>query len=337
MLKVAILGFGYWGPNLLRNFSLFDTCTVHTVVDKRPERLKIAKKNYPAVNTSTDLEEVLVNPEIDAVAIATPVFSHYPFAKKAIENGKHVLIEKPMTASRAHALELIDIAAKRNKVLMVDHTFLYTGAIKKIKEIIGYGVVGKLQYFDSVRINLGLFNPEVNVIWDLAPHDISILQHICEEKPYSVVATGISHTGNSIENIAYITVNYESDLIAHFTCSWSSPVKIRKILIGGTNKMILFDDVEPTEKVKVYDTSYRVNAGSDEDKYNMLVDYRLGDIFVPRIGQEEALYGVAADFLSAILNGTAPVSGWKNGLDVVTVLEAAERSVKNRGKEIVLP
>lgn len=336
MPKIAIIGFGYWGPNLLRNFSQLSDCTVHSVVDMRPERLAIVKRNYPAVNVSTSPDEILKDPSIDAVVIATPVFSHYPLARKALQNGKHVLLEKPMTTSGDHALELIDLAGKGGKVLMVDHTFLYTGAVKKIKEIIGMGVIGKLQYFDSVRINLGLFNPEVNVIWDLAPHDLSILFHLCGEKPVSVITTGVSHTANNIENIAYITVNYASDMLAHFTCSWCSPVKIRKILIGGSNKMILFDDVEPTEKLKVYDTGYKVNVKSEEDKHNMLVDYRLGDIFVPRIGQEEALWGVANDFVSAILKGTEPVSNWKNGLEVVKVLEAAEKSVKNRGREIRL-
>lgn len=333
-MRLAIIGYGYWGPNLLRNFSSCEGCSVAAVVDRREERLKAARKLYPAVEVHTSPEEVMKDPSIDAVIVATPVFSHFPLAKEALLRGKHVLIEKPMTTSSAHALELVELAQKKNKVLMVDHTFLYTGAVKKIKEIVGMGVIGKLQYFDSVRINLGLFNPEVNVVWDLAPHDISILLYINDEMPESVVATGISHTHNSIENIAYITLNYSSNLIAHFNCSWSSPVKIRKILIGGSNKMIVFDDVEPSEKLRVYDTSYKVSPVSDEDKYNILVDYRLGDVFVPRVSQEEALSGVAKDFISAIVNGTEPVSNWKNGLSVVKVLEAAERSIKDRGREI---
>ena len=334
MLKIAIIGYGYWGPNLLRNFSLVDGCTVAAVVDRREERLKAVKKLYPAVDVYTSAEEVMKDPSIDAVVVATPVFSHYPLASEALSKGKHVLLEKPMTTSSADATELIELAQKKGLVLMVDHTFLYTGAVKKIKDIVDMGVIGRLQYFDSVRINLGLFNPEVNVVWDLAPHDISILLHINDEMPESVIATGISHTHNSIENIAYITLNYSSNLIAHFHCSWSSPVKIRKILIGGTNKMIMFDDVEPTEKLRVYDTSYKVSPVSDEDKYNILVDYRLGDIFLPRVSQEEALSGVAKDFISAISKGTEPVSNWKNGLGVVKVLEAAEKSIKSRGREV---
>lgn len=334
MLKLAIIGYGYWGPNLLRNFSACDGATVAAVVDRRQERLRAAKKLYPGVEVFSTAEEVMADPSIDAVVIATPVFSHFPFASEALLRGKHVLIEKPMTTSSAHAAELIELAQKKNLVLMADHTFLYTGSVRKIREIVGMGVIGRLQYFDSVRINLGLFNPEVNVVWDLAPHDISILLHINEEMPESVVATGISHTHNSIENIAYITLNYQSNLIAHFHCSWSSPVKIRKILIGGSNKMIVFDDVEPSEKLRIYDTSYKVSPVSDEDKYNILVDYRLGDIFVPRVSQDEALYGVARDFISAISKGTEPVSNWKNGLAVVKVLEAAEKSIKSRGREV---
>lgn len=334
MLKLAIIGYGYWGPNLLRNFSCCDGATVAAVVDRRPERLKAAKRLYPGIEVFSSPEEVMKDASIDAVVVATPVFSHFPLASEALSRGKHVLIEKPMTTSSAHAMELIELAQKKNLTLMVDHTFLYTGAVKKIKEIVGAGVIGKLQYFDSVRINLGLFNPEVNVVWDLAPHDISILLHINDELPESIVATGISHTHNSIENIAYITLNYSSNLIAHFHCSWSSPVKIRKILIGGSNKMIVFDDVEPSEKLRVYDTSYKVSPVSDEDKYNILVDYRLGDVFVPRVSQEEALSGVARDFISAIDKGTEPVSNWKNGLSVVKVLEAAEKSIKDRGREI---
>lgn len=334
MLRLAIIGYGYWGPNLLRNFSACEGATVAAVVDRRQERLNAAKRLYPAVEVYASPEEVMKDPSIDAVVVATPVFSHFPLASEALSRGKHVLLEKPMTTSSAHALELIDLAQKKGLTLMVDHTFLYTGAVKKIKDIVGMGVIGKLQYFDSVRINLGLFNPEVNVVWDLAPHDISILLHINEEMPESIVATGISHTHNSIENIAYITLNYQSNLIAHFHCSWISPVKIRKILIGGSNKMIMFDDVEPSEKLRIYDTSYKVSSVSDEDKYNILVDYRLGDIFVPRVGQEEALSGVARDFISAITNGTEPVSNWKNGLGVVRVLEAAEKSIKSRGREV---
>ena len=287
MVNVAVIGFGYWGPNLVRNFCKFSDCSVKIVVDKSEEKLEKVKRLYPSIKTTTSAEDIFSSDEIDAVVIATPVFLHYEFGKKALLSGKHVLIEKPMTQSYEKARQLVDIACKEDRVLMVDHTFLYTGAVRKIKEIISSGQIGDIQYFDSTRINLGLFQPDTNVLWDLAPHDISILQFINDELPYSVVATGISHTENKIENIAYLTLNFKSSKIAHFTMSWTSPVKIRKILIGGTKKMIVFDDIEPTEKVKVYDTSYKVTT--EEDKQKILVDYRVGDIYIPQIDRMEAL------------------------------------------------
>jgi predicted dehydrogenase len=253
----------------------------------------------------------------------------------ALEAGKHVLIEKPMVATSAEAVQLANIAEQKGLVVMVDHTFLYTGAVQKIKSIIDTGLVGKLQYIDSTRINLGLFQPDVNVLWDLAPHDISILNYLCEDKPYSLQATGISHTNNGIENIAFLTLNYESNMIAHFNCSWTSPVKIRKFLIGGDKKMIVFDDTEPTEKIRVYDTSYHyTEKRSDEDKRKVLVDYRVGDIHVPKVPMKEALSGVAADFISAILHQTTPISDYISGINVIKVLEASQESIKNGGKEV---
>jgi len=332
MAGIAIIGYGYWGPNLLRNFSSVPGSTVHWVVDLRTERLEQIKKQYPGIRTTSSINDVLNDPAVTAIVVATPVQYHYSLAKTALEHGKHVLIEKPMTQSSAEAEELIAISREKGLVLMVDHTFLYTGAVRKIKDLINAGEIGEIQYFDSTRINLGLFQPDINVLWDLAPHDISILFYLINDRPVSVSATGKSHTPNGLENVAYLTVNYASDHIAHFSCSWSSPVKIRKILIGGTKKMIVFDDVEPSEKVKIYDTGYTVK--SDEDKRQLLIDYRAGDIHVPKLEQREALYGMAADFISAIDKGTTPVSGWKVGLEVVKVLEAAQESIKNRGREV---
>ncbi|MFM9983748.1 MAG: Gfo/Idh/MocA family protein, partial [Flavobacteriales bacterium] len=248
MVKCAIIGYGYWGPNLVRNFSSVPGAAVHTVVDLRPERLEIVRKSYPTIEVTSDIDSLWSNPEIDAVIIATPVFTHYPLAKKALEAGKHVLLEKPMTDTVAHANELIALSTANNKVLMVDHTFLYTGAVQKMKSLIESGEIGKVKYFDSTRINLGLIQQDVNVLWDLAPHDISILDYLIQETPRSVQATGVSHIHNGIENIAYLTVNYTNDFIAHFNCSWSSPVKIRMMLVGGDKKMIVFNDMEPTEK-----------------------------------------------------------------------------------------
>jgi predicted dehydrogenase len=332
MTGIAIVGYGYWGPNLVRNFSTVPGSKVEWVADLRTERLEVIKKQYPAIRTTANFDDALNDPAVSAVVIATPVQHHYQLAKKALEHGKHVLIEKPMTQSSAEAEELVEISKKKGLVLMVDHTFLYTGAVRKIKDLINSGEIGDIQYFDSTRINLGLFQPDINVLWDLAPHDISILFYLVTGKPISVSATGISHTPNGLENVAYLTVNYDGAHIAHFSCSWSSPVKIRKMLIGGTKKMIVFDDVEPSEKVKVYDTGYSVK--SDEEKRKLLIDYRVGDIYVPKLEQREALAGMAADFISAIENGTTPVSDWKVGLEVVKVLEAAQESIKNKGKEI---
>ncbi|MBL0079449.1 MAG: Gfo/Idh/MocA family oxidoreductase [Bacteroidetes bacterium] len=278
--------------------------------------------------------DIFNNNEIDAVVIATPVFTHFELAKKALENGKHVLLEKPMTSSVEEAEQLIDLANKYQKVLMVDHTFLYTGAVQKMKKMIDSDEIGNIKYFDSTRINLGLFQPDVNVLWDLAPHDISILNYLKPEKPYSVQATGISHTNNGIENIAFLTINYQSGFIAHFNCSWTSPVKIRLMLIGGDKKMVVFNDLEPTEKIKIYDTGY--NHKTDEEKKRILVDYRAGDIFIPKIENKEALSGMAADFISAIINNTTPISNYQSGLSVIKILEASQKSIKNQGKEIII-
>ena len=334
-LNVAVIGFGYWGPNLVRNFNAQSNADVLYVVDARKERLEIVQKNYPAVTTTTEVETAIMDTRTDAVVIATPVYTHFKLAKMALEAGKHVLIEKPMVATSAEAEALVNLAEQKGLVVMVDHTFLYTGAVQKIKSIIDTGLVGKLQYIDSTRINLGLFQPDVNVLWDLAPHDISILNYLCEDKPYSLQATGISHTNNGIENTAYLTLNYESNMIAHFNCSWTSPVKIRKFLIGGDKKMIVFDDTEPTEKIRVYDTSYHyTEKRSDEDKRRVLVDYRVGDIHIPKVPMKEALSGVAADFISAILHQTTPISDYISGINVIKVLEASQESIKNGGKEV---
>lgn len=333
-VKIGIIGLGYWGPNLVRNFANVANCKVAMVCDLRDERLEIIQRANPSVVTTKQVDDIFNNTDIDAVVIATPVFTHFDLAKKAIEKGKHVLLEKPMTDTVAHAEELIELAQKHGKILMVDHTFLYNSAVKKIKELVDGGDVGRVKYFDSTRINLGLIQQDVNVLWDLAPHDISILNHIIAETPYSVQAMGISHIHNGIENIAYLTVNYGSDTIAHFNCSWSSPVKIRMMLIGGDKKMIVYNDMEPAEKIKVYDTGYDVT--SDEDKAQMMIAYRTGDIYVPKLSSSESLYGMAMDFVSAITTGKDPVSDWRSGLWSIKILEASQKSIKNKGTEIVL-
>ena len=333
MTNVGIIGFGYWGPNLVRNFASQKNCKVIAVADGRKERLEKVEQLYPNVQVVLDADDLILNESIDAVIIATPVFTHFPLAKKALLNGKHVLLEKPMASSVAECEELIALAKEKNLTIMVDHTFLYTGAVEKMKELIDADTVGKVKYIDSTRINLGLFQPDVNVLWDLAPHDLSILSYLHNEKPYSVNATGVCHTGNGIENIAFLTVNYASGFVAHFNCSWSSPVKVRMMMVGGDKKMIVFNDLEPTEKIKVYDTAYELKT--DEDKNRILVDYRVGDIFLPKVANKEALASVANDFIESITNNTQPRSSAAIGLDIVKILEASEKSIKNKGVEVI--
>ena len=334
MVNIGIIGYGYWGPNLVRNFAAQAEGKVVKVADARPERLNLLHKNYPSIQGVKTAEEIIQDTGIDAVVIATPVFSHYPLAKAALLNGKHVMIEKPMTASVKEAEELIELAESKNLVLMVDHTFLYTGAVQKMKELIDANSIGKPRYFDSTRINLGLFQPDINVLWDLAPHDISILTFLIKERPYSINATGVSHTHNGIENIAYMTVNYAHDFIAHFNCSWTSPVKIRQTLIGGDTKMIVYNDLDPSEKVRIYDTGF--THKTEEDKFHIRVDYRTGDVNIPKLAEKEALAGVAKDFLTSILEQKQPTSNAALGIEVVRILEASQESIRNIGKEVVI-
>ncbi|SKB93840.1 Gfo/Idh/MocA family protein [Daejeonella lutea] len=334
MINVGIIGFGYWGPNLVRNFLAQKKCIVAAIAESKTQRQAEISKMYPGIRNYSDAGDLINDSTIDAVVIATPVFSHFPLALKALEQGKHVLLEKPMTSTVEEASILIDLAAKKGLTLMVDHTFLYTGAVQKINEIIANGGIGTVQYFDSTRINLGLFQPDVNVLWDLAPHDISILTYLVKDTPLSVNATGISHTKNGIENIAYMTVNYERDFVAHFNCSWTSPVKVRSTLIGGNEKMIVYNDLEPSEKVRIYDTGF--NHTTYEDKNSIMVDYRVGDIYLPKIAGTEALFKVAEDFINSIENETEPLSSSLLGLNVVRILEASQNSIKNNGKEVRL-
>ncbi len=331
-ITVGVIGYGYWGPNIVRNFFSAADCKVKAVADGRPERLSVLAKVFPTIQGVADAQDIINDKEIDAVVIATPVYSHFPLAKKALEEGKHVLIEKPMTATVAEAEQLIELAASKGLTLMADHTFLYTGAVQKMKELIDNDGVGTPRYFDSSRINLGLFQPDVNVLWDLAPHDISILTYLVPEAPVSINATGISHTRNNIENIAYMTVNYNSDFIAHFNCSWTSPVKVRQTLIGGDKKMIVYNDLEPSEKVRVYDTGY--DHKTDDVKTKIMVDYRTGDVFIPKLSSQEALAGVAKDFITSIQQKKEPVANAHLGMQVVKILEASQESIKNKGKEV---
>jgi predicted dehydrogenase len=331
-LNIAVIGYGYWGPNLARNF-FSAGANVMYIVDKNKERLAMAKRAYPMVDITTDIEHALHDTNVDAIAIALPVSFHYQIARMSLLADKHVLVEKPMTESRKSAEELIELALRKNKVIMCDHTFLYTGAVKKIYDLVSQNALGTLQYFDSIRVNLGLFQNDVNVIWDLAPHDISILSYITNEQPVSVLATGLSHTKNSIENIAYLSLFYQSNFIAHINISWVSPVKVRRTMIGGKTKTIVYDDVEPTEKIKIYDSGYTV---SDNDDNLFMVDYRVGDIYIPKLDTTEALKNMVSSFCNAITKSIKPESDYSLALKVVTLLEAAEKSLKDKGKEYKL-
>lgn len=334
MIKVGLIGYGYWGPNLLRNFSSASNCIVKIVSDQRDERLEVVKQLFPNIKVSRNPLDIINDNNIDAVIVATPVFTHFKLAKLAMEKNKHVLIEKPMTSTYEESQILLDIAGSKNLCLMVDHTFLYTSAVEKMKGLINGNVLGKLNYFDSTRINLGLFQSDVNVLWDLAPHDLSILFHLISENPVSVNATGISHTNNKIENIAYLTINFQNNFIAHINCSWSSPVKVRSTLIGGSEKMIIYNDLEPSDKIRLYDTSY--SHKTDEEKSRVLVDYRVGDIQIPKLSAKEALSGVASDFINSIINKTLPLSNGFLGQSVVKILEASQKSIKTNGKEVII-
>ena len=333
-LKIAIVGYGYWGKNLVRNFYHLNGCEIKYVCEPNLNNAEKCKSLYPSIFVTNDYNGILIDDEVDAVVIATPVDTHYNLSNKALKHNKHVLVEKPLTSSFKEAKELVELSKVKKKLLMVDHTFLYTGAVIKLKSLAEENKFGEIQYLDSTRINLGLFQHDVNVLWDLAPHDISISNYILNKKPISVQAIGVSHTDNEIENIAYLTLKYEENVIAHFNCSWVSPVKIRQMLIGGSKKMVVFNDMEPTEKIKIYDTGYQYE--NDQERNDILVDYRTGDINVPKIQITEALSLMAKDFIESIKQKTKPISSAQLGLEVVEILDAAEKSIKNNGKEILL-
>lgn len=334
MIKLAIFGFGYWGPNLVRVFSSNNQCKVKYIVDLQKERRMFAKEMYPDISVIDSIDKVLSDSQIDGVVIALPVSEHYRIVLESLKSGKHVLVEKPLTNTLDRAQRLIDYAFSYKRVLMVDHTYLYTGAVRKIKEIISSDEIGNVQYYDSVRANLGLFRNDINVIWDLAPHDISILTYLINEMPTRVIATGLSHTSNGIEDVAYLSLLFQSNKIAHFNVSWVSPVKVRQTVIGGTKKMIIYDDLSQNERVKVYDTCCKLSFNKEIN--NKEVEYRSNGYFSPEIDHREALKNVADEFIDAIINGIIPISDSNMALSVVRVLEAADKSIKNLGKEILV-
>lgn len=335
MINIGVIGYGYWGPNLVRSMFEAAETNVVAVSDMREERLQLLHTRYPSVEVTTDYRQLLANPLIDAIAIATPVHAHYELAMQALQSGKHVLVEKPMTSSSEQALRLIDEADRRQLILQVDHTFVYTGAVRKIKDLVTSGKLGDIYYYDSTRINLGLFQRDVDVIWDLAVHDLAIMSYVLPTSPCAVAATGINHVSGGTENLAYLTMFFEENLIAHVNVNWLSPVKIRRTLIGGSKQMIVYDDMEPSEKVKIYDKGITLTSETDS-LYKALISYRSGDMFAPQLDVSEALKVELQHFAHCVETGSAPITSGLDGLQVVRILESASCSMRQRGKLIEL-
>src|SRR5213075_2149255 len=313
-----VIGCGYWGPNLLRNLAENETAELRWICDLDTQRVTAMGRRYPGALQTGDYKTVLADPAVDAVVIATPVWTHFSFAQQALEAGKHVLVEKPLTANVAEAEQLVELADRKGLTLMVDHTFIYTGAVRKIKEIVQSGDLGDLLYFDATRINLGLFQNDINVVWDLAPHDLSIMDFVIDRQPTAVAATGSCHIKKGIENIAYVLLLFPDEFIAHFHFNWLSPVKIRHTLLAGSRKMVVYDDIEPTEKVRVYDSGVTATHNDSEDEreaaYRTLVSYRTGDVWVPKLDSTEALRYVCREFLAAINEKRAPLTDGSAGV-----------------------
>jgi len=332
-IRVGVVGYGYWGPNIVRNFHTAEGAQVICVSDLDIRARRRVQSSYPQVRVTASADELIAAPDIDAVAIVTPVSTHYKLAKKALEQGKHVFVEKPFTCMAAQAEDLINLAERKNLKIMIDHTFLFTGAVRKIHQFIQDGTLGNLYYYDSMRVNLGLFQHDVNVIWDLAPHDLSIMDYLIEEKPTAISATGGYHF-NDMEFVAYITVFFPNNMVAHFNVNWLSPVKVRTTLVGGEKKMLVWNDLEVDEKIKVYDKGIEIE--NREGVYDLLVSYRSGDMWAPKIEQKEALRLEAEYFVDCVVNDKTPFNDGHAGHRIVKILQAADRSVKNRGELVYL-
>jgi predicted dehydrogenase len=333
VLRVGVIGYGYWGPNIVRNFHGQERSKVVAVCDKSPNSLRRVRQSHSDIHLTDDFEELLRATDIDVIAVVTPVWTHFELAKAALENGKHVFVEKPFTCTAAQAEELIELADRKNLKIMVDHTFLFTGSVKRIRQLIDDGTMGDLYYYDSTRVNLGLFQHDVNVIWDLAPHDLSIMDYLIKEKPEAVVATGECHL-NGVADVAFLTLYYPNRIIGHINVNWLSPVKVRTTLIGGEKKMLVWNDLEADEKIRVYDKGVQMSTG--EAVYKQLVSYRTGDMWAPRVEQIEALKAEAAYFVDCILCNKKPFNDGIAGLQVVKTLEAADKSLKEKGKIVRL-
>jgi predicted dehydrogenase len=333
MVNFGVIGYGYWGPNVVRNLTSLEGSRVLAVADRILGARKRVQKTYPGIKVTSDASEVISSAEIDAVAVVTPVWTHYELAKAALKNGKHVFVEKPFTSNAAQADELINLAARMNLKIMVDHTFLFTGAVKKIQQLIEEGALGKLYYYDSTRVNLGLFQHDVNVIWDLAPHDLSIIDHLIKETPEAIVATGQTHLSR-FEDVAFITLYFPNKIIAHISVNWLSPVKVRTTLIGGEKKMLVWNDLEADEKIKIYDKG--VNIARGEGVYDLLVSYRSGDMWAPQIERVEALRLELEYFVECISKDEQPSNDGVAGLRIVKMLQAASESLSKRGALVYL-
>jgi predicted dehydrogenase len=333
VVRFGVVGYGYWGPNIVRNLDQLEGSKVTAVSDKSLIALKRAAKAYPNVAVLADSADVISSSDIDAIAVVTPVWTHYELAKAALENGKHVFVEKPFTSNVAQAEELISLAARKNLKIMVDHTFLFTGAVRKIGQLLDDGTLGKIYYYDSTRVNLGLFQHDINVIWDLATHDLAIIDHLIKEAPEAISATGQSHL-NGHEDIAFITIYFPNKVIAHINVNWISPVKVRTTLIGGEKKMLVWNDLEADEKLKIYDKG--VDVKSQEGVYNLLVSYRSGDMWAPQVRQVEALKVELDYFVKCIKEDTKPFNDGCAGLKVVRMLEAANKSLSKKGEVVYL-
>lgn len=333
MIGAAVIGMGYWGPNLARNFATADGAQLVMLCDKDRRRLEKISRQYPAAQVTDQVAEVFENKKVDLVAIATPVHTHYQLARQALTSGKHVLVEKPLTGSVAEAEELVDLAAKHGRVLMVDHTFIYHPAVEKIRDLIKRGELGDICYYDSVRINLGLFQHDISVLWDLAPHDASIMEHIIGKPVRWVQAAGARHAGQPVESMAYVTVQFEDNILGHMHVNWLSPVKVRQIIVGGSKRMLVYDDNLVTEKVKIYDRG--VELHSIEGIHQAMVQYRMGDMYAPAISTDEALRRAVQHLLYCIREGKSPLTDGAAGLRVVRILDGAQRSIAT-GERIML-
>jgi predicted dehydrogenase len=335
VLRLGVIGCGYWGPNLVRNFSSIPGARVLVVCDIDPRRLHSVQADYPLIEATTDAASIIARTNLDAVAIATPVSTHFDLALAALRAGKHVLVEKPLAASSEEAMRLIDEAEKRNLVLMVDHTFVYSGTVRTVRDLITNDGVGDISYYDAVRVNLGIFRHDVNVLWDLAVHDLSIMDYLLAQQPCTVSATGARHVAGETENIAYVTVFFENNLIAHVHANWLAPVKIRHTLLGGTKKLIVCNDLEPIEKVRVYDSGIELTEDPDNTR-RLRIGYRTGAMWAPPVDSTEALRTEALHFVDCVSDGKRPITDGHAGLRVIRILEAATESIAQQGRPVDL-